>query len=439
MTIASALAALNTDIQNARTAVTNKGGTVTSGGGSSQLATDISTITELKGETRNVQINSTSGNTFTPTSGKNGITSITVTPKNYARTISPTTSQQTFNVPSNYSGHGQVKVNAVTSSIDSDIQAGNIKQGVNILGVVGTYTGTTPTGTLSITTNGVYDVTNYASAEVNVSGGGGGGFKLEYLYNHNSGEHMFITLNGTTTTYPLFSEYGYMSGIYSRIIIPNITTVTIDSEDYSYQGDCTVEFTSGGVTQSVSFGTTLTLTQDSKLRIIEGDCLLKGTLITMVDGSIKEISKIKVGDKVLSLNPETGEQEEDEVIFSDGTEKKYADSYDLWEFENNYEVRTAHHHRFYNIERQAFVYLDEFEIGQHTIDKDGKQVALIKHTNMVKEVHHFTIATKNWNIYFANGLVCGNRKSSEIHLGTEEQKKVESAPSENIGTFLGEQ
>jgi hypothetical protein len=44
MTIASALTALNTDIVNARTAITNKGGTVTSGGGSSQLATDIASI-----------------------------------------------------------------------------------------------------------------------------------------------------------------------------------------------------------------------------------------------------------------------------------------------------------------------------------------------------------------------------------------------------------
>ncbi len=44
MTVASALTALNQDITAARTAITDKGGTVTSGGGSSQLATDIATI-----------------------------------------------------------------------------------------------------------------------------------------------------------------------------------------------------------------------------------------------------------------------------------------------------------------------------------------------------------------------------------------------------------
>lgn len=44
MTVANALNALNTDIQNARMAITNKGGTVTANGGSSQLANDIATI-----------------------------------------------------------------------------------------------------------------------------------------------------------------------------------------------------------------------------------------------------------------------------------------------------------------------------------------------------------------------------------------------------------
>lgn len=44
MTVASALTALNQDIQDARTAIINKGGTVTVDGGSSQLTTDIQNI-----------------------------------------------------------------------------------------------------------------------------------------------------------------------------------------------------------------------------------------------------------------------------------------------------------------------------------------------------------------------------------------------------------
>lgn len=100
-------------------------------------------VIELNGETQNVAITSTAGNTFTPTNDKNGITSITVTPTNEARTVTPTTSQQTLTVNSGYSGNGTITVNAVTSAIDANIQAGNIKKDVVILGTTGTYEGVT--------------------------------------------------------------------------------------------------------------------------------------------------------------------------------------------------------------------------------------------------------------------------------------------------------
>ena len=53
------------------------------------------------------------------------------------KTVSPSTSSQTITPDSNYNALTEVTVNAVTSSIDNNIQAGNIKQGTTILGVTG--------------------------------------------------------------------------------------------------------------------------------------------------------------------------------------------------------------------------------------------------------------------------------------------------------------
>ena len=52
--------------------------------------------------------------------------------------VNPSTSEQTITPSVDYDGINQVKVNAVTSSIDSDIKPENIKKGINILGVDGT-------------------------------------------------------------------------------------------------------------------------------------------------------------------------------------------------------------------------------------------------------------------------------------------------------------
>ena len=74
----------------------------------------------------------------TVTSSADGLSSVVVEPYTLdSKTVDPSTSQQTVN--SSADGLSSVTVNAVSSSIDSNIQAGNIKKDVTILGVTGTY------------------------------------------------------------------------------------------------------------------------------------------------------------------------------------------------------------------------------------------------------------------------------------------------------------
>lgn len=64
--------------------------------------------------------------------------------------VTPTTEAQTIDVPSYLDGYGPVNVAAVTSTIDSNIQPSNIKEGVSILGVSGSVVESNET-TLNVT------------------------------------------------------------------------------------------------------------------------------------------------------------------------------------------------------------------------------------------------------------------------------------------------
>lgn len=83
-------------------------------------------------QSRSVSLTSTSATTFSPQSGYDGMSSITVTPNLYTRSVTPSTSTQTITSPSGYCG-----LRSVSVSGDSNLISSNIKSRVTIFGVTG--------------------------------------------------------------------------------------------------------------------------------------------------------------------------------------------------------------------------------------------------------------------------------------------------------------
>lgn len=91
-------------------------------------------------------------------------------PSSLPLSVEPSTVAKSISAPSG-NCYTSVDVSAVTAAIDSNIYPGNIRSGVEILGVSGTYGGggIEPVGTLNISSNGTYDVSVYALVDVSVA------------------------------------------------------------------------------------------------------------------------------------------------------------------------------------------------------------------------------------------------------------------------------
>ena len=130
----------------------------------------------------------------------------------------------------------------------------------------------------------------------------------------------------------------------------------------------------------------------------------------------KKLKDIKVGDKVICINPFTLELDTDTVVECDGEMNKKHTCYDNWYFSDETIITTIHRHRFYNVENKKFMYMEEWNIGDHGLNIDNEKIELIKHDHIEEEINHCTLFTEKYNNYFANGLLSGNRKSKNINL-----------------------
>ena len=151
--------------------------------------------------------------------------------------VTPTTSAQQITAPQGTDGYSPVNVSAVTSSIDANIVAGNIKKDVQILGVTGSYEGTTPTGTVNITSNGTHNVSSYEYAEVLVPTTAPA-YYVEKTKDANNvlqnGASTVINLNGITDIGKRVLYYAYNEDLNITTMPDFSSLVQISGQDACY-------------------------------------------------------------------------------------------------------------------------------------------------------------------------------------------------------------
>lgn len=147
------------------------------------------------------------------------------------------------------------------------------------------------------------------------------------------------------------------------------------------------------------------------IKVTAQSCILSNSMVTMADGTQKALGDIKVGDKVLSYDWDTMTLVENEVIYASGEDSSKdwsAVRYFRRTFSDGTVIENAFAHRFYNVEEQAFVHLDYWEIGDKIFKDDGTTPTLVSVEVIYEDCEFGRITLANGTNYFANGMLTGD-------------------------------
>lgn len=207
MSVADEILRLQNDSAAIASAIAAKGVTVPSGSGYDDYATLIGSISTTPSLQSKTATPSTSQQVISPDNGYDGLSQVTVAAiQTETKNATPTTSSQDV-TPSSGKLLTKVTVAGVTAAIDANIQAGNIKKNVSILGVNGTYEGAS--ATVATTTKAV-GTSNVSSLAFTVSGKPKM-FAVQLLLN-SSGSYL---TNSSTSTYLVSSVISNGTNVYT--------------------------------------------------------------------------------------------------------------------------------------------------------------------------------------------------------------------------------
>ena len=158
-------------------------------------------------------------------------------------------------------------------------------------------------------------------------------------------------------------------------------------------------------------------------------CLAGETLITLADGSQKQLCEIQVGDQVLSQNGVIARVEKVNT-------NAMSDYHTLYTFENGTVIDETGPHAFYNVEKNCFLNLSSWEIGYHALDERNNPVSLVSKERVDEPKQRFGIWTST-KMYYANGLLSAEHtKNLELLEEVEIDEMIEMINSINSDIMM---
>lgn len=328
-------------------------------------------------------------------------------------------------------------LSSVTIYKPSTMTADNIRKGVNIGGVVGTMEASslqdskavtiTSNGTTTITPDAPYDAMKNVSVNVNVAGTG-------------SSKIAMISLKGDVTF--AISVYDTANPGEELACVNRLDRSEYVNRGYlrlPIQGN--LKLTSTGYWETNQLPTctdmelltpTTSMPSELEYRIIgavgnitdlgKTTCLIKGTLITLADGSKKPVEDITYDDELLVWNFYKG-------CFDKAKPRwikiaQTASVYNKLTFDNGAtlglvgEGGTQGYHRIFNEQARLFTHtgVPETPVGTITFAEDCTKPTLVKQELVHEEVEFYNVITETHFNLFANGILTSCKNSNKYYI-----------------------
>lgn len=367
-----------------------------------------------------------------------------------SKNVAPLVTQQTIYPDSGYDSLQSVTVGAVTSAIDSNIKAENIKDGVTILGVTGSLqSGSAPvcyrlpwspyntqlrteTLTMNITiVSGVY-VLFYVD----------GNCDTVYRVFDTTGTYNLTVLGGSWMV-GFVPRYDGTESVYTQINEICFLDTPMRQNSYSgspgygndvYVMDCILY---EDKIMCLAYNTDTVLTHSISVSVDDRTCFVGGTKITLADGSYKNCEDITLDDELLVWDFYKGDYTSAKPLFIQ--KKKTSPCYNKLTFSDGTVVGYVGHkeyHRIFNQQSGKFTGTasEETPIGTITFKDDRTTPTLVSKEMVYEDVDYYNIITENHYNCFTNGILSSCRLSNQYAIS--DMKYVGDALFDN--TYVSE-